>query len=116
MELRLRLILIIAIILFIFIMINFIKKDNISLKYALVWLISGILMIVATLIPNLLELLSNLLGFELVSNMLFMIAILVLFAICFSFTVIVSRQTQKIRLLIQEVSILKAKMEEKEKK
>lgn len=111
MEFRLRLILTVAILLFILIMISFIKKDNISIKYSLVWLISAVLSIVVILIPNLLEFLSGLLGFELVSNMIFMIAIAVLFVISFSFTIIVTRQTQRIRLLIQEISMLKSRIE-----
>ena len=115
MELRLRLILAIAIVLFILVMINFIKKDNISIKYSLVGLASGLLSIIVILIPNLLEFLCQLLGFELVSNMIFMIAIGVLFAISFSFTIIVSRQTQRIRLLIQEISMLKSRVEVLEK-
>ena len=118
MEMRLRLILAFVIFLFILVVINFIKKDNISLKYSLIWLISGVLVIIATMIPNFLEKMSKILGFELVSNMIFMIAIIILLLISFSFTIIVSRQTQKIRLLIQEVSMLKNRVEklEKEKK
>lgn len=115
MELRLRLILTVAILLFIFVMINFIKKDNISIKYSLVWLISSLISIIVILVPNFLEFVSQLLGFELASNMTFMIAIGVLFTISFSFTIIVSRQTQRIRLLIQEVSMLKARVEVLEK-
>ncbi len=115
MEMRLRLILAAVIFLFVLVIINFIKKDNISLKYSLIWLISGISMIVATMIPNFLEGMSHFLGFELVSNMIFMIAIIILLMICFSFTIIVSRQTQKIKLLIQEVSILKNRVEKLEK-
>lgn len=115
MELRLRFSLIFAIIFFVFVMITFIKKDNISIKYSLIWLISCLISIIVILVPRFLELLSRILGFELASNMIFMIAIGVLFVISFSFTIIVSKQTQKIRLLIQEVSMLKSKVEVLEK-
>lgn len=114
MEFRLRIILIVSIIVFILMMISFIKKDNISVKYALVWLASAFVATIAVLIPNFLEIISGILGFELVSNMIFVIAILALFTISFSFTVIVSRQTKKIRLLIQEISLLKSKIEKLE--
>lgn len=118
MEIRLKIILALVIFIFILVIINFIKKDNISLKYSLVWLISSSLMFIAILIPNLLEKMSQLLGFELVSNMIFMIAIIILLIISFYFTIVASRQTQKIRLLIQEVSLLKSRVEdlEQEKK
>ncbi|MCH5166320.1 MAG: DUF2304 domain-containing protein [Erysipelotrichales bacterium] len=116
MEISSRTLLLFAIIIFIIVMLNFIKKDNVSIKYSLIWLISSLIVIVLILIPNCLEWMSHLLGFELISNMIFVIAILILFAICFSFTVIVTRETRKIRLLIQEISILKAKVESLEKK
>lgn len=121
MENRLRIILAVAILLFILVIVNFIKKDNISIKYSLIWLASGILTMFFILFPGLLEFMCNLLGFELVSNMIYMIAIIILIIISFSFTIIVSRQTEKIRLLVQEVSLLKTRVEllentEKEKK
>ena len=115
MGIRLKASLMISIILFIIIMIGFIKRDNINIKYALLWLISGFLVLIAILIPNLLEKISHFLGFELMSNMIFFVAILVLFALSLSFTIIISKQTQKIRLLIQEISLLKTKMEGMEK-
>lgn len=111
METKLKLTLIIGLIIILILMIHSIKKDDISVKYSMVWLICIMLMGVAILIPNLLEKISNFLGFELVSNMIFLICIAILFIISFTFTVIVSRQTKKIRLLIQEVSILKNEVE-----
>lgn len=111
MENRLKIILAVAILLFILVIINSIRKDNISLKYSLVWLASGLITIILVLVPNVLEMMSKLLGFELVSNMIYMIAIIILLVISFCFTVIVSRQTKKIRLLVQEVSLLKERVE-----
>lgn len=111
MENRLKIISLIAILFFILMIVNSIRKNNISLKYSLVWLTSGFITVVIIIIPNLLEIMSDLLGFELVSNMIYMIAIMILLMISFCFTVIVSRQTNKIRLLIQEVSLLKERVE-----
>jgi hypothetical protein len=70
-------------------------------------------MIVSVIIPNLIETISNLLGFETPSNMIFLVAIIVLLYISFTLTVIASRQSSKIRLLIQELSILKGKIDQK---
>jgi len=111
MENRLKIILLIAVLFFIIMIINSIRKNNISLKYSLVWLSSGFITIILIIIPNFLEIISDLLGFKLVSNMVYMIAIIILLMISFCFTVIVSRQTNKIRLLIQELSLLKERVE-----
>ena len=116
MSLRLRIFLIISALIFIIGIANSIKKNDVNIKYSLIWLFSGVLIIIVTIIPNLLEILSNFLGFELVSNMIFLLAILVSLVLSYSFTVILSRHAKRIRLLTQEISILKAEIEEKNKK
>ena len=84
METKLKLTLIIGLIIILMLMIHSIKKDDISVKYSMVWLICIMLMGVAILIPNLLEKVSNFLGFGLVSNMIFLICIAILFIISFT--------------------------------
>ena len=56
---------------------------------------------------------TNLLGFEVGSNMIFAGLIAMLIFINIALTVIVSGQSSKIRLLIQEVSMLKGRVDEK---
>ncbi len=113
MSIRLRVFLIVSTLIFIIGIINSIKKNDVNIKYSLIWLFSGILIIVVTLIPNLLEILSDFLGFELVSNMIFLLAILLLLVLSYSFTVILSRHAKRIRLLTQEISILKERVDKK---
>jgi hypothetical protein len=86
-----------------------VKKEKLLIKYALVWLLSGFLMIVAVLIPSFIEQISKLLGFQTASNMIFFLGFVVLIYITFTLTVVVSKQSSRIRLLIQEVSLLKKK-------
>ena len=65
------------------------------------------------LIPGLLEVLTHLLGFQMSSNMIFSLLLSVLVVISISLTGIVSSQDKKIRLLIQEVSMLKQSLKDK---
>ena len=65
------------------------------------------LIIVFTLIPGFLLFLTKLLGFQTASNMILSIIVAVLVIINISNTVINSEQDRKLRLLIQELSILK---------
>ncbi len=113
MGLRLKIGVLAAMIVLILLIVHFIKKDNINIKYALIWLVSACLMLVFIFVPKLLDIVCHILGFELVTNMIFLIAIFVLYSICFLFTVIVSTQNKKINLLIQELSILKQEVEKK---
>jgi hypothetical protein len=59
------------------------------------------------------EAITKLLGFKMFSNLIFSILIGVLMLICLALTIIVSGQREKIRLLIQEVSIIKKKINKK---
>ncbi len=107
MPFNLRIELLIFVILFCLVILYFVKKDKLLMKYAIIWLLAGFIMFIAVVIPNFIETISALLGFEIVSNMIFLFGFLILMGIVLSLTAIVSKQSEKIRLLIQEVSILK---------
>jgi hypothetical protein len=89
------------------------RKGRIAIKYALVWFFAAIVLLLLVIFPGLMDSLSNLLGFEVGSNMIFAGLIAMLIFINIALTVIVSGQSNKIRLLIQEVSMLKEKIDDK---
>jgi len=110
MEPLLRAELIILVVVIGLIIIFTLRAEKMTIKYALFWLLFIGAMLIALMIPDLLTTISKFLGFEVLSNMIFLIGTLVLFCLTFFLTVIVSKQNNKIRLLIQEVSILKSKL------
>jgi len=59
---------------------------------------------------------AGLLGFELTSNFLLSLAIFFLLVIAFLQTMTLSKQKEQIKHLVQELSILKSHVEEKEEK
>ncbi len=85
-------------------------KNRIPVKYALVWLFSTIVIIIIALIPNLMEKLAKLLGFELLSNMVLCLFIAILMFLTLILTVMMAGQKKKTTLLIQELSLLKAEV------
>lgn len=89
------------------------RKGRIAIKYALVWFFAALMLLIFVIFPGLMNSLTNLLGFEVGSNMIFAGLIAMLIFINIALTVIVSGQSSKIRLLIQEVSMLKTKIDEK---
>lgn len=109
MSLSLKLDSIIFILFIIILIIILVKKDKISVKYSLVWLLPCILLLIFVLIPGFLTFVTKLSGFQTSSNMIFALLIGFLMIITIALTVIVSKQKEKIRLLIQEVSLLKEK-------
>ncbi len=115
MSFNLRLgIIIVSIVLFLIIFV-ILKKEKIPVKYSLVWFFSSLLILLVGLIPNLLSSFSKMLGFITMSNMVIGIFIFILLLITVSLTVIVSSQKKKITLLIQEISLLKEKVNKNDK-
>lgn len=103
---------ILAILLFTLVVI-ILKKKYLLIKYSTVWIFSSLLILIFAFFPKTMELIAHTLGFEILSNMIFLIMISILFFITFSLTIIVSSQRKKIDLLIQEVSLLKKDKNEK---
>lgn len=89
------------------------KKKKISIKYSLIWIILFSILLISTIIPGFLIYITNILGFKVGSNMIFSLILSVLVIITISLTVIVSQQDKKVRLLVQEFSILKNKIGDK---
>ena len=95
-------------ILVLFILVTYyVKKNKISIKYSIVWYLSLFILTIFTIFPVILGYVTRLIGIQLSSNFIFAFMIGVLFVITLSLTIIVSEQQDKIKMLIQEVSILK---------
>ena len=90
------------------------RQSRISIKYSIMWIFMILVAFIVLIIPNLLTIISKFLGFELVSNMVLCIFIVILLLISIALTVMITDQKKKITRLIQEVGILKKNMEDKE--
>ena len=92
------------------------KKGRIPMKFALVWYVPSIAIVLLALFPGLFEYIADFIGFQTISNLvagfLFVVYRDVLFLIIIALTVIIAGQTTKINLLIQEVSMLKKQVNE----
>ncbi len=82
-------------------------KRNLSIKYALLWLVFCIAMVIAILIPDVLKIICDFIGINTVSNFIFLIGFGILLFITFVLTEIVSTQKAKITALAQEIAIMK---------
>ena len=80
------------------------------MKFALVWYVPSFAIVLLALTPSLFEYIAGILGFQTISNLIAGFLFVVLFLIIIALTVIIAGQTTKINLLIQEVSILKKRI------
>lgn len=89
------------------------RKNKVNIRYAIILLLLFLILLISILIPGFIESITKALGFQVVSNMVFSIIIGLLVVINIILIMIVSNQDKKIRLLIQEVSLLKGRINEK---
>ena len=116
MSLNLKIVLIIVS-LFIFIStLGLVRKNEIPIKYSLVWLLSGIVLLFVSLFPNIFGKITNLLGFQVSSNLVVGIFIFFLLFITRMLTRVVSEQKKQLTLLTQEISMIKKLVKDNEKK
>lgn len=103
-----------AIILFI-IIITSIVKNRLSIKNSIAWLLLPIVLVIIAIFPDPLQSFAHWLGFETLSNFIFLVIIALLILICFFLTVSNSKQQDEITKLNQEMSILKKGRNDKSK-
>lgn len=95
-----------AIILFIIIVVE-LAKNTLSIKNSIAWFLLPIAFIIVAVFPDSLQSFANWLGFETLSNFIFVVIIALLILICFFLTISNSKQQEQITKLTQEISILK---------
>lgn len=83
------------------IIIRLVNKRALLLKYALLWILTGIALGLLVAFPKLLDYFVAITGVQLASNGLFLLGIGFTVILVMSLTVIVSRQAEKIKNLAQ---------------
>lgn len=115
MQMPLKIALIIIVVFYIFFILKAVKRKNMRMNYLIFWSITGVTLIIALLAPNFVESISKYLGFELPINMIFSGAIFIILYLIFDLTKSITKEQNKNVMLIQEISMLKKRVEELEK-
>lgn len=112
MDLVLRIAFFISTLVLVFIIFRTISRKSLSVRYALMWLLFSFVLLYFVIAPNIVEQLSDLLNFETASNMVFVLTMACVILMLLSITTIVSKQATQIQSLLQEVAILKCRVDE----
>lgn len=107
---RLVITLLVGLLVYFFIILMLLKYKEISLKYTLLWLLSGLLLVLLVIFPSILTWLSNVLGFQSNMNGLMVMGVAFIIMIIMSLTSIVSKQSNKIRNLVQYTALLEKRI------
>lgn len=104
----------VAVICYFIIILYYLKKKMLELRYTLLWLAAGTVMGVMVFFPEILVWFVRRLGIESNMNGLFVLCFMFIIVILMAITSIVSRQQMKIRILIQEISMMEKRIRELE--
>lgn len=110
-----RIILLTGVLLYIFIIIFLMRKDKMNLKYSLVWFLSGIVLLICGIFPQIIIKFSKLIGVYSEVNVVFFLGVCFLLIIILSLTSIVSCQGARIRSLTQTQGMLEKRVRDLEK-
>lgn len=115
MSVMLRIVFIILILIYMIFLIKSIKSKKMQISFSVFWILSPIVLIIAIAFPNLISYISRVMGFETTANMIFVVTIFVSYCLIFDLTLKLSQEHKKNVAIVQELSILKSKIEKTEK-
>lgn len=91
-------------------------KNKINIRYAIIWILWGISMVIISAFPSIMYSLASFIGIETPSNAVFLIMMFLLYCLTFYIYFIISRHNEDIINLDYEIAVLKKKVEELENK
>lgn len=115
MNIRIQILIVLITILAMIIIINKIRNKGIELRYSLLWLLLGIGIIFFTCFPQMSTWLAHVLGISQPVNMLFFAGFCFTLPIIFSLSVAVSKLSNKVKCLTQEIALMNRMWEERGK-
>lgn len=112
MSITLQAAMLLAVGLYFFLLLRLLKKKSLNLKYTLLWIFSGILMLVLALFPGLLSVVAKLIGVYAPTNALFALILFCVIMILMSLTAIVSKLNERVKRLSQAYALLEKRVRE----
>ena len=94
--------------------INLVRTRRLKEEFALLWLVAAILLVLAPVGVDLLDRLAYAIGIEYPPALILTIAIVCLLGILFQFSLRISKFSEQITVLVQDVALLSRRVEELE--
>ncbi|OLR93133.1 DUF2304 domain-containing protein [Actinokineospora bangkokensis] len=92
------------------------RRRQLSEKYAVLWLVVGLLLLVFTIFPNTLTGIAGLIGVAIPTNLLFFVGLIFLTGVALHLSWELSRMEDETRKLAEDLAILRLEFEEQQKK
>ncbi len=104
---QLRIIIIVSMLLALIYIVGNIRRQKINFRYGIGWMVVAILIMLLAICPQILDLISYLLGIAVPVNMLFFMGFILVVIVIFSLSRSVSDLSEKVKQLSQELAIAK---------
>lgn len=110
----LRLDLLVAVLAYLGVIFWLLKKKRLTVRYSLIWLISGFVFLIFAVFPYVVLVLRDLFKMEMPVNVVFMLVLAFVLLLLLSISSIVSGQSEKIKRLTQSQALLEQRVRELE--
>ncbi len=102
-------------VMFLIIVVELVRKNKLSDKYSLLWILFGLTILLISTSPVFIEKISALINIKYAPSVLFVFGLLFLIAYSLQITIVLSNQSKKIIRLTQEITLMKEKLEVEDK-
>ncbi len=93
-----------------------VAKGKIPIKYSLLWYFFAILILLVGVIPDAFGAIGRLIGFNIMSDLVIGVILVVLIFLNIALTVMIASQRRRVNLVSQEVALLKKELEDVKRK
>lgn len=100
---------------FLFAVIDLMRRRVLMEQYSLLWLGMGVVILLLSIFPQWLNAFAVAVGIYYAPSLLFLIGFLFMLGTMLHLTVVLSRLTKRTVLLVQEIAILKAELEDEQR-
>ena len=102
----------VAVLLFV---LNLVRTKKLKEEFALLWLLTAVVLVLTPLFIDYLDMIAYALGIEYPPALIFLLAIISLLLVFFQFSMRISRFSEQIKVLVQELALLRAQVEDLER-
>lgn len=95
------------------VVINLVRRRKLKTEYSLIWITVSVIFIIFSFWRTGIDKLAYLFGIAYAPSVLFIILLIGIILILIEFSIIISKQAERIKVLVQELALLRHEMEEK---
>lgn len=112
---KLQLVTLVGSFLMMFVILESVRKQRLKEAYSLLWLIMGSIFIILSMWHDALGVVSDMIGIAYAPATLFLFLIVAVFMILIQYSIVLSKRTEQVKNLTQEIALLRQRFERLER-